>query len=301
MRDDVGTCESRSNAMIRYLSFNNIIKFICLFYSARKNASASFVKHSKRTPCFRQFSPSLPLCSSSPLSSIQQRQLSSEYYGNSTHSYFCYTHDDIMWQLGPSIDAPVWSKLLWKTKADPVRSFQNFNNERILIPKAFATLQAFLRNSKTRNPIAKFGITTESGPFCEELEETIQDIYQDNCGGGAIGVAAIKYMFVEPEYRRQGLGSLALEVISQIHAWQKCSYTVLIADDDGSGKLIEWYKSHGFSLAPKLDRVFGCVQNSSSCVDNGTASSVLGIAMISPTSSKLSNGSIHSSVYIHCE
>jgi GNAT superfamily N-acetyltransferase len=227
-----------------------------------------------------------------PSSSIQQRKLSSEY-GNLSHPY---THDDLMWQLGPSIEAPIWSKLLWKTRADPVRSFQNFNNERILIPKASATLQAFVRNSRTWNPIAKFGFTTESGPLSEELEETIQDIYNDNCGGGAVGVAAIQYMFVEPQYRRLGIGSLALEVISQIHAWKQCSYTVLIADDNGSGTLIEWYKNHGFSLAPKLDRVFGCVQD-----NNGTTSTVLGVAMISPTSSKLSNDNVHSSIYIHCE
>lgn len=260
--------------------FHNITPFLYLFLLARSNASASFCKY--------QFF----IQPWSPSSSIQQRKLSSKY-GILSHPY---SHDDLMWQLGPSIEAPIWSKFSWKTRADPVRSFQNFNNESILIPKASATLQAFTRNSRTRNPIAKFGLTTESGPFSEELEETIQDIYKDDCGGRVVGVAAIQYMFVEPQHRRRGIGSLALEVISQIHAWQQCSYTVLIADDNGSGTLIEWYKNHGFSLAPKLDRVFGCVQD-----NNGTASTVLGVAMISPTSSKLSNDSVHSSIYIHCE
>lgn len=234
-------------------------------------------------------------------------RLSPAEFGSSSHSscLSSYTHDDLMWQLGPSIEAPLWTKLLWKTTANQIKTFQNFNNETILIPKKSATLQAFLRNSTTGKPIAKFGITTESGPFCEELDETIQDIYNVR-DGGVDGVAAIKYMFVEPQHRRQGLGSLALEVISQIHAWQNCRYTVLIADDDGSGKLIQWYKSYGFARAPKLDQVFGCVQNNiNTSSGNESTESVLGVAMIAPTSFKLldtkNNSSKSSSVYIHCE
>ena len=79
-------------------------------------------------------------------------------------------------------------------------------------------------------------------------------------------------MYVEPEYRGRNTGALALEVISLIHAIQACDFTVLVADDNGSKKLIEWYeKKGGFEVAPKLQEILGS--------PNG----IHGVTMISPT------------------
>jgi GNAT superfamily N-acetyltransferase len=83
------------------------------------------------------------------------------------------------------------------------------------------------------------------------------------------GIAAIIYMFVEPQYRGLGIGELALEAISAIHTVQGCDFTVLVADDKGSGKLIQWYEKNGFRIAPSLQEVFG-------------SSDGLGMAMIRP-------------------
>jgi len=221
-------------------------------------------------------------------------------------SHCNYSHRDIIWQLGPPKEATPWTKALWKFEAYQVSSFPNFKNEPILIPQKLAMLQALLRNSPSTTALARFGITTESGPPCREMDETIQDLEKrtelDVNEGQNDGVAVIKYMFVEPEHRRRMLGKLALEVISQIHAWQNCRYTVLIADDDGSGKLIQWYESNGFTRAPKLDRVFGCIPENFQD-DNSSTTAQLGFAMIAPTRSALLdnyNSSNTNDIYIHC-
>ena len=78
-------------------------------------------------------------------------------------------------------------------------------------------------------------------------------------------------MYVEPEYRGRNTGGLALEVISLIHAIQACDFTVLVADDNGSKKLVEWYEKNDYTVAPKLQ----------DCL--GSPNEIHGVTMISPT------------------
>ena len=108
-----------------------------------------------------------------------------------------------------------------------------------------------------KKKIARFGITTSRGPPCKEIDETIEDVYDMKVSPGSAGTAAIIYMFVEPEYRKNGIGELALEAIAAIQCVQNCDFTVLVADDNGSGKLIKWYEENGYSKAPKLQAIFG--------------------------------------------
>ena len=84
------------------------------------------------------------------------------------------------------------------------------------------------------------------------VDTTIRELYKINPRPGTATIAAIIYMFVEPEYRKLGVGSLALEVISAIHSIQAVDFTVLVADDNGSGGLVKWYESNGFSKAPLM-------------------------------------------------
>ena len=51
-------------------------------------------------------------------------------------------------------------------------------------------------------------------------------------------------MFVEPDYRSRDVGALALEVISAIQYVQAIDFTILVADDNGSGGLVRWYEEH---------------------------------------------------------
>ncbi len=64
-------------------------------------------------------------------------------------------------------------------------------------------------------------------------------------------------MVVEPEHRGKGIGSLALEAIAAIHTVQGIDFTVLVADDNGTGKLIKWYEQNGYTIAPKLQDLLG--------------------------------------------
>ena len=93
-----------------------------------------------------------------------------------------------------------------------------------------------------------------------------------------VGVGAIIYMFVEEPYRKRDVGGLVLDVISLIHSIQGCDFSVLVADDDGSGKLVKWYEAHGFTKAPKLQECFGSPDGAH------------GLAMISPTRRILPDG-----------
>lgn len=115
-------------------------------------------------------------------------------------------------------------------------------------------IRAFLRFKKK---IARFGITTQRGPPAPQITNTVQQIYNITFNEAEPTVAAIIYMYVEPDFRSMGLGELALDVISAIHAIQRCDFTVLVADDNGSGKLVDWYSKNNFEKAPLLQEVMG--------------------------------------------
>ena len=102
------------------------------------------------------------------------------------------------------------------------------------------------------------------------VDTTIRETYNINPQPLSATIAAIIYMFVEPDFRNRDVGALALEVISAIQSVQAVDFTVLVADDDGSGGLVRWYEDHGYSKAPLLQNILG------------SPDKVNGIAMISP-------------------
>ena len=106
------------------------------------------------------------------------------------------------------------------------------------------------------------------------VDTTIRELYSINPRPLSATIAAIIYMFVEPGYRKLGVGSLALEVISAIHSVQAVDFTVLVADDTGSGGLVRWYETNGFLKAPLMQEVLGSPDGQ------------FGIAMIRPVSIK---------------
>ena len=120
--------------------------------------------------------------------------------------------------------------------------------------------------------MGRFGITTARGPPAPLLDETVIEFYNLPPTLTGVGAAAIIYMYVEPSYRSCGIGELALEVIAAIQTIQGSDFTVLVADDDGSGKLVNWYEGCGFRVAPKLQGLFGSTDGE------------YGVAMIRPTS-----------------
>lgn len=187
-----------------------------------------------------------------------------------------FGHKDIIWKIRPPPEVSQIKRLWLRLAANMIRLDSMVKGEApplVLCPKnKQAVLEAHYRPSELSKyeRIARFGFTTQPGPPIPPIRETIHDLYGLN-KDLMVGVGAIIYMFVEEPYRKKGVGSLALEVISLIHSIQGCDFIVLVADDNGSGKLVQWYEEHGFFKAPKLQECFGS--------PNG----VHGLTMISPS------------------
>jgi len=193
-----------------------------------------------------------------------------------------WTHDDIEWRLRPPPDMSRWQKIKLRAATNAIRAELLLNDQPvppILCPKGG---KAELEGYKNGKKIAKFGITTARGPSAPEIDETVVELYDMGGYMGGAGIAAIIYMFVEPEYRGFGIGSLALEAIAAIQTVQNCDFTVLVADDDGSGKLIKWYEENGYSIAPKLQDLFG------------SSGGEYGVTMIRPTQ-------VRSDIFARCQ
>lgn len=189
-----------------------------------------------------------------------------------------FTHSDITWKLRPPKETPLLKRLAVRGASALIKAdclLRRKDPPPVLCPKGGqAILQAYYRppGSLRKRQIARFGITTIRGPPAPPIEETVTDLYGiEQFPLGGIGAAAIIYMFVEEEYRKREVGVLALEVISAIHAVAGCDFTLLVADDDGSGKLVDWYERHGFSRAPKLQDMMG------------SPGGKFGVSMIAPT------------------
>ena len=189
-----------------------------------------------------------------------------------------FSHSDITWKLRPPKETPLLKRLAVRGASTLIKTdcfFRRRDPPPVLCPKGGqAILQAYYRppGSLRKKQIARFGVTTVRGPSAPPIEETVADVYGiTQLPLGGIGAAAIIYMFVEEEYRKRAIGELALQVISAIHTVAGCDFTLLVADDNGSGKLVEWYERNGFSRAPKLQDMMG------------SPGGKFGITMIAPT------------------
>lgn len=187
------------------------------------------------------------------------------------------THADILWKVRPAQDTTsLWQRLWLRLAANLIRlDCIVFRKEppTVLCPKGGqAVLEAHCYDDGNHHhrlvKVGRFGFTTERGPSAPAIQESVRDLYGIDA---TVGVGAIIYMFVEPSHRQRHVGALALEVISLIQALQGCDVTVLVVDDDGSGKLVEWYAQNGYALAPKLQDLLGS--------PNGKH----GVTMIAPT------------------
>lgn len=188
------------------------------------------------------------------------------------------THADIAWKLRLPPGTPAVKRLLTKLGANLIRldaAVKKTEPPFCLCPKGGqAVLEAYYQAPYTTSPqkVGRFGITTISGPPASPINQSVEQIYGIQLDGRQVSSAAIIYMFVEDTFRQRGVGTLALQVISTIHGLQGCDFTLLVADDKGSGKLVHWYEQHGFTQAPLLQEMLG------------SPSQQYGVAMIAPTS-----------------
>ncbi|KAL7550486.1 hypothetical protein ACHAWF_013718 [Thalassiosira exigua] len=169
------------------------------------------------------------------------------------------SHSDIEWRLRPPEGTSRMERLKIKVGANLLRLDSKLKGQElppVLCPRGGrALLEAY---HKAR------------GPSSPEIDTTIRELYKIDPPPLSATIAAIIYMFVEPEYRSQNVGALALEVISAIQSVQAVDFTVLVADDNGSGGLVRWYEGNGFSRAPLMQNILGSPDEKN------------GIAMISP-------------------
>jgi len=185
------------------------------------------------------------------------------------------SHSDIEWKLRPPEGTSRLDR--WKIKLGANLLRLNSNElPPILCPKGGrAMLEAYYKEpGKRKKKIGRFGFTTSRGPSSPEIDTTIREIYNINPPPLSATIAAIIYMFVEPEYRSRNVGALALEVISAIQSVQAVDFTVLVADDNGSGSLVGWYEEHDYSKAPLMQDILGSPNKTN------------GISMISPVTIK---------------
>ena len=124
--------------------------------------------------------------------------------------------------------------------------------------------------------VGRFGITTTPGPRIPIIGQQVAQVFAKGNNNNAIpATAAIQYMVVEPDFRKRRVGSLALQVIAYVHAFLQCDYTLLVADDNGSGKLVDWYQRQGYATAPLLQTLLGSPDQR------------YGVAMVGPTNATL--------------
>jgi GNAT superfamily N-acetyltransferase len=184
------------------------------------------------------------------------------------------THKDIVWKLRPPEGTGRRRRLWLRFAANLIRLDGILFRKTLptaLCPKGGqALLEAHTHDANGKLvKVGRFGFTTERGASAEPIQETVSDLYGIST---IVGVGAIVYMFVEPEYRKRKIGTMALEVIRCIHSIQNCDFTILVVDDDGTGKLNDWYEKYGYSRAPKLQEILG------------SPNAIHGISMIAPTS-----------------
>ena len=133
---------------------------------------------------------------------------------------------------------------------------------------------------RTTTKVGRFGISCQRGPSNPPIAATVESLYGvDPAFTTNLGIAAIVYMFVEPDYRGRNIGTLALEMISFIQATTlQTDFILLVADDKSQQKqarqqqsLARWYEKHGYQRAPLLQDMMG------------SPNEQYGISMIAPT------------------
>lgn len=117
------------------------------------------------------------------------------------------------------------------------------------------------RGSSRGQKIAKFGFSVKPGPPLPLSSETLQQFSCQYIGHKDVdatsATTALKYMWVDPLYRGHGIGTMGLSWVAYLQRQAGCDWMALVANDNGSGRLVEWYKKQGLVIAPELQDLFG--------------------------------------------
>lgn len=255
--------------------FTTLVLVLCIFHldaflPSERSRTRSQIQRAQGRGLLEALFPPVPTAKGN--ANVVMKSTSRDGEGDATKGPL--THKDIVWKLRPPEGTGRRKRLWLRFAANLIRLDCILLRKQLptaLCPKGGrALLEAHTHDENGKLvKIGRFGFTTERGAPVQPILETVNDVYGINM---LVGVGAIIYMFVEPEYRKRNVGTMALEVIRCIHSIQGIDFTILVVDDNGSGKLNDWYLKRGYSPAPKLQDILG------------SPNAVHGISMIAPTS-----------------
>jgi len=192
-------------------------------------------------------------------------------------------HSDISWRIRPfygqDSTRSIKNRFTHKVATSAIRfecKITGQNKPTILFPAGGRTvIEAYVSEPGplgTKKMLAgRFGMTTTRNPPNPLIEGAVQKYLNPTVSNVSAAAGAIIYMYVFPAYRSRGLGALAVDVIAALQSYIGNDAIVLVADDDGSGKLVKWYESLSFQVAEELQDLLGSPDGK------------YGTAMIAPT------------------
>ena len=100
-------------------------------------------------------------------------------------------------------------------------------------------------------PLAKVGIRTRSIPSQGSLEKYIKWQFNDSETDLSLKLGLLVYMWVAPKWRGRNLGDMLLSIAVEQCLNKGDKYMLCVHDDQGSGKLVAWYRQRCFEILPK--------------------------------------------------
>jgi len=92
--------------------------------------------------------------------------------------------------------------------------------------------------------IAKTGYRPNSSISTSNLDEILREEFNETQSN--LPIAIFVYMWVDPEFRGNGFGDYLLQRVIKQCIERKDKYMIIVHDDNGSGRLIEYYKKRNF-------------------------------------------------------
>jgi hypothetical protein len=141
-------------------------------------------------------------------------------------------------------------------------------------------------------PLAKVGIRTSSVPGQGGMEDFIRTLFNDFNDKTAkereasMKLGLLVYMWVAPRWRGMNLGEMLLGLAVEQCTNKGDKYMLCVHDDQGSGKLVEWYRQRNFYDLPGevLDKgLVGALVPPSPAAAPTTTTTPIGGVIITPT------------------
>ena len=114
-------------------------------------------------------------------------------------------------------------------------------------------------------PACKCGMKCTTFPATASLVKVIKESCNIEKNDRNITMISLMiYMYVSEKYRKQNIGSTLLDILISKSIELHANYLLLVVDDNGTGKLFDYYKNKGFiEIFNYIDR--GMILNLKNC------------------------------------